>query len=113
MSREISQDLQKRANEFHIILEDVAITHLAFSNEYAKAVEAKQVAQQEAELAKYIVIGALSEKQTIITKARGEAESAQLIGMAVKRNPGFVKFFGLMRHGILRILWPDRGIKSI
>ena len=78
----------------------MAITHLAFSNEYAKAVEAKQVAQQEAELAKYIVIGALSEKQTIITKA-------------VKRNPGFVKFFGLMRHGILRILWPDRGIKCI
>jgi regulator of protease activity HflC (stomatin/prohibitin superfamily) len=37
------------------------------------------------------VIGALQEKQTIITKARGEAESASLIGNAVKKNPGFMK----------------------
>lgn len=91
VSREISQDLQRRAGQFHIVLEDVAITHLAFSTEYAKAVEAKQVAQQEAERAKYVVIGAQQEKLTIITKAKGEAESAELIGMAVKKNPGFMK----------------------
>jgi prohibitin 2 len=91
VSKEISIDLQKRATNFNILLEDVAITHLAFSPEYARAVEAKQVAQQDAERAKYIVIGAQQEKQTIITKARGEAESASLIGTAVKHNPGFMK----------------------
>ena len=48
-------------------------------------------AQQDAERAKYIVIGAAQEKKTIITKARGEAESAELIGTAVKKNPGFMK----------------------
>lgn len=48
-------------------------------------------AQQDAERAKYIVIGAQQEKQTIITKARGEAESAMLIGQSVKKNPGFMK----------------------
>jgi len=48
-------------------------------------------AQQDAERAKYIVLGALQEKQTIITKAKGEAESASLIGFAVKKNPGFMK----------------------
>jgi len=48
-------------------------------------------AQQDAERAKYIVIGAQQEKQTIITKARGEAESAILIGQSVKKNPGFMK----------------------
>lgn len=72
-------------------MQDVSITHLAFSPEYAKAVEAKQVAQQDAERAKYVVIGAQQEKKTIITKARGEAESALLIGTAVKKNPGFMK----------------------
>lgn len=91
VSKEISFDLQKRAANFKVVLEDVAITHLAFSPEYARAVEAKQVAQQDAERAKYIVIGAQQEKKTIITKARGEAESAELIGAAVKRNPGFMK----------------------
>ena len=33
----------------------------------------------------------MQEKKTIFTKARGEAESAELIGNAVKNNPGFMK----------------------
>merc|ERR1712183_2813 len=91
VSADISKDLSIRAKGFRVLLEDVSITHLSFSPEYARAVEAKQVAQQDAERAKYIVIGAQQEKKTIITKARGEAESAELIGNAVKKNPGFIK----------------------
>jgi len=91
VSADIRQELSSRASQFNVIMEDVAITHLSFSPEYARAVEAKQVAQQDAERAKYIVIGAEQEKQTIITKARGEAESASLIGVSVKKNPGFMK----------------------
>ncbi|KAL3762156.1 hypothetical protein ACHAW5_003186 [Stephanodiscus triporus] len=91
VSASISAELSQRCGVFHVMLEDVAITHLAFSPEYAKAVEAKQVAQQDAERAKYVVLGAIQEKKTIVTKARGEAESAELIGTAVKRNPGFMK----------------------
>lgn len=91
VSREVSIDLQRRAAKFNVILDDVAITHLSFSPEYARAVEAKQVAQQDAEKAKYVVLGAQQEKKTIITRARGEAESAELIGLAVKKNPGFMK----------------------
>merc|ERR1712194_734829 len=91
VSAAIRQELSRRCDIFHVILEDTAITNLSFSPEYAKAVEAKQVAQQDAERAKYVVLGAIQEKETIITKARGEAESAELIGHAVKRNPGFMK----------------------
>jgi len=91
VSADIRKDLIARSAQFHINLEDVAITHLAFSPEYARAVERKQVAQQDAERAKYVVLGAQQEKKTIITKARGEAESASLIGTAVKHNPGFMK----------------------
>mmetsp|Transcript_14065 Transcript_14065/g.23866 ORF Transcript_14065/g.23866 Transcript_14065/m.23866 type:complete len:438 (-) Transcript_14065:85-1398(-) len=91
VSADIARELKQRAHNFNILMDDVAITHLSFSPEYARAVEAKQVAQQDAERAKYIVIGAQQEKKTIITKARGEAESAELIGTAVKKNPGFMK----------------------
>jgi len=91
VSADIARELKQRAGGFKILLDDTAITHLSFSPEYAKAVEAKQVAQQDAERAKYIVLGAQQEKKTIITKARGEAESASLIGTAVKKNPGFMK----------------------
>jgi prohibitin 2 len=47
VSREISVDLQRRAALFNILLEDVAITHLSFSPEYARAVEAKQVGKSK------------------------------------------------------------------
>jgi len=48
-------------------------------------------AQQDAERAKYIVLGAKQEKLSIITRAKGEAESAMLIGQSVRKNPGFMK----------------------
>lgn len=50
VSREIRRILTDRCLSFDIILEDVAITHLTFGKEYTAAVEAKQVAQQEAEV---------------------------------------------------------------
>merc|ERR1712025_1383323 len=47
VSRVIRQRLLDRAKDFHIELDDVSITHLNFSSEYEKAVESKQVAQQQ------------------------------------------------------------------
>lgn len=55
VSQKIREEMSKRANYYNILLEDVSITHLAFGKEFTLAVEQKQVAQQEAERAKYIV----------------------------------------------------------
>jgi prohibitin 2 len=91
VSKQIHDSLVKRAADFHILLDDVAITHLAFSREYTAAVESKQVAKQDAERSKYIVDKALQEKRTIIIKAEGEAASAELIGNAIRSNPAFIQ----------------------
>lgn len=91
VSNKIRSLLTKRAEDFHILLDDVALVHLAFSKEYTNAVEAKQVAQQDAERAKYIVERAIQEKKSIVVRAEGEAESARLIGNAIKNNPSFVQ----------------------
>ena len=69
----------------------MSITHLSFSHEYTAAVEAKQVAQQDSERARYIVEKAIQEKKSIIVKAEGEAQAARLVGKAIQNNPGFVK----------------------
>lgn len=45
----IRRELTERAKDFNIILDDVSITELSFGKEYTAAVEAKQVAQQEAQ----------------------------------------------------------------
>ncbi|KAJ3328632.1 Prohibitin-2, subunit of the prohibitin complex (Phb1p-Phb2p) [Blyttiomyces sp. JEL0837] len=90
VSRLVREQLVKRASHFNLILDDVSITHVAFSPEFTSAVEAKQIAQQEAQRASYIVERALQEKQSIIIKAEGEAKSAELIGEAIKNKPGFI-----------------------
>ena len=63
---------------------DVSITHLAFGKEFTKAIESKQVAQQEAERSKFLVQRAEQEKLAAIIYAEGEAEAATLISQAVK-----------------------------
>jgi len=43
VSRLVRENLMKRALRFNIVLDDVSITHVAFSPEFTTAVEAKQV----------------------------------------------------------------------
>lgn len=80
----------ERAAAFHINLEDVSITSVQFSEEFAHAVEAKQIAQQEAQRAAFIVERAKQEQQSIIIRAEGEAEAAKMIGEAMRKNPAFI-----------------------
>merc|ERR1740139_2128030 len=78
VSRMIRQRLVERARDFNILLDDVAITHINFSPEYEKAVESKQVAQQQAERARYLVLQAQEEKKKTIIVAEGERASAAM-----------------------------------
>ncbi|XP_026869376.1 prohibitin-2b [Electrophorus electricus] len=87
----IRRELFERAKDFNIILDDVAITELSFSKEYTAAVEAKQVAQQEAQRAQFFVEKAKQEQKQKIIQAEGEAQAAKMLGEAVTKNPGYLK----------------------
>ncbi|KAJ2745682.1 Prohibitin-2, subunit of the prohibitin complex (Phb1p-Phb2p) [Coemansia aciculifera] len=91
VSRMIRDNLTQRALRFNIVLDDVSLTHITFSPEFASAVEAKQIAQQDAQRAAFIVDRAKMEKQSTIVRADGEARSAELIGEAIKSQPGFLE----------------------
>jgi len=87
----VKKRLIKRAKEFHIIVEDVSINELEFTSEFNAAVEKKQVAQQEAERAKFFVEQAIQDKKRAIITASGSAESMRLVGMAVNQDKNFLK----------------------
>lgn len=92
VSKEVREQLEERAAQFNIILEDVAITHLSFGTEFSKAIESKQVAYQEAERAKYLVLKAEQERKAAVIRAEGESEAARLISEATKAvGPGLVE----------------------
>ncbi|KAJ3217294.1 Prohibitin-1, subunit of the prohibitin complex (Phb1p-Phb2p) [Dinochytrium kinnereticum] len=85
VSQRIREDLLKRAGEFNIVLEDVSITHLTFGKEFTNAVEQKQIAQQEAERARFVVEKAEQEKQAAVIRAEGDAVAAELISKSLQK----------------------------
>merc|ERR1711871_1368407 len=91
VSRCIRQNLIDRAQEFDIVVNDVSLTELRFGRDFMSAVEAKQVAQQDAERARFIVDKAMEDKRSQIIKAEGEAASVSLISRAIQDNPGYVE----------------------
>lgn len=84
VSARIRQELEKRAAQFHLTLDDVSITHLTFGREFMKAIEAKQVASQEAERQQWVVKKAEQERRAVVTRAEGEAEAANIITQAIE-----------------------------
>ncbi|EHY58141.1 Prohibitin-2, subunit of the prohibitin complex (Phb1p-Phb2p) [Exophiala dermatitidis] len=91
VARLVRDNLTRRAARFNILLDDVSLTHLSFSPEFTAAVEAKQVAQQEAQRAAFLVDKARQEKQATMVRAQGEARSAELIGDAIKKSRSYVE----------------------
>jgi len=86
VSARIKSEMIKRAKTFHLEFDDVAITHLTFGREFMIAIEAKQVASQEAERQQWVVKRAEQERQAVVTRAEGEAEAASIITRAMEKT---------------------------
>lgn len=83
VSNLIRAQLTERSKKYDIILDDVSIVHLAFGKEFSRAIESKQVAQQEAETQHYVVLRSEQEKKASVIRAEGEAEAAILISKSI------------------------------
>jgi len=91
VSREVREALTKRAAEFHIKLDDVAITDLKFGKEFTAAIESKQVAEQDAERARFLVEKAEQEKKAAVIRAEGESTAAKVVSEALEFSPALVE----------------------
>jgi len=83
VSQSINELLEERAGKFNLLLDDISIVHLTFGREFEQAVEFKQVAQQEAERARFLVERAEQLKKANIIRAEGDAEAAELIAKSI------------------------------
>jgi regulator of protease activity HflC (stomatin/prohibitin superfamily) len=87
---EVDAALSKRLSYYNIQVEPggVSLTNFDFSAEFNAAIEAKQVAQQDAEKQKYVLNRAQTEAQTAITIAKGEAEANRVKAIALNSSGG-------------------------
>lgn len=86
----VEEDITKRLAAYNIIVEPqgLSITNFDFSPEFNRAIEQKQVAQQEAEKQRYVLQQAELEKETEITRAEGNAQAAKLNAAALQVQGG-------------------------
>lgn len=76
---EVDDRLKSRLVSYHIGVDDISLVHVHFSDRFSDAVEAKQVAEQEAKQAGFRVLKAQREAEVKISLAKGEAEAQRLI----------------------------------
>lgn len=89
---ELKQDfdiaLGERLDKYGIIVLDTSVVDLAFSPEFAKAVEEKQIAEQRAQRAVYVAREAAQEAQAEVNRAKGKAEAQRLLAETLKAQGG-------------------------
>lgn len=85
---EIATTIQERLARHDILIDQVSITDFNFDPEYAKAIEQKQVAQQDALAAENRVRVAKANADSRIATARGEAEAIRISAEAIQSKGG-------------------------
>ncbi len=78
LKQEIDVNLKKRLASYGLMVDDVSLVNFSFSPEFNKAIEAKQIAEQEAKQAEFIAKKATQEAQAEINRAKGQAEAQKL-----------------------------------
>lgn len=75
----VDTELNLRLLTYHIAVDDVSLVHVHFSERFRDAVEAKQIAEQEAKRAGFTALKALRQAETRVNLARGEAEAHRIL----------------------------------
>lgn len=75
MTQLITQDLSQDLSENGLFLSDFVLRNITFSPEYAASVEQKQIAEQEAEQAKFVVDQRKQEAEQARQVAQGRADA--------------------------------------
>ncbi|WP_341530986.1 prohibitin family protein [Nostoc sp. UHCC 0302] len=75
----VDQALTTRLRSYHLAVDDISLVHVHFSEQFSEAVEAKQIAEQEAKRAEFLALKASKEAEAKVNLAKGEAEANSLL----------------------------------
>jgi regulator of protease activity HflC (stomatin/prohibitin superfamily) len=76
---EVDETLTQRLASYQIAVDDISLVNVHFSERFSEAVEAKQIAEQEAKRAEFIAQKAAVEAEAEVNRARGQAEAQRLV----------------------------------
>jgi prohibitin 2 len=74
-----------------LVIDDIVLEDISLTGELERAIEQKMVQEQEAAKSRFKQNQAQIEANTIVIRAKGEAESISLRGKALRENPGVIE----------------------
>ncbi|GAB4521813.1 MAG: prohibitin family protein [Anaerolineales bacterium] len=114
MTSEIQTELRSKLEENGLLLDDFILRNITFSPEYAASVEQKQIAEQQAQQAKFVVeqkkqeaeqarqvaqgkadaavIASKGDAEARLIQAEAEAKALQMIADVLKQNPDLLTY---------------------
>ncbi|HSE40343.1 MAG TPA: prohibitin family protein [Acidobacteriota bacterium] len=108
-------NLKRKFRASYLILDEVLIRNIRFSTEFEKAIEQKQIAQQEAQRMQYVLDKERQEKDRKIIEAQGEAESIRLKAQVLAANPALIQYEYVQKisPGVKTIITDGKSILSL
>ena len=88
LKEDFDNALSSRLEKYGIIVLDTSVVDLSFSPQFAKAVEEKQIAEQQARKAVYIANEAEQKALAEINRAKGKSEAQRLLAETLKAQGG-------------------------
>ncbi len=75
----VDESLTDRLANYHVGVDDISLVNVHFSARFSEAVEAKQIAEQEAKRADFVALKATKEAEAEVNRAKGLAEAQRLL----------------------------------
>lgn len=86
LKADIETMIKERCSKYGVIVHDLSIKDLQYSQQYAQAIEQKQIAEQHAKQAEYDAQRAIKEANAEVNKAKGTAEAQRLMKLTVTKE---------------------------
>jgi regulator of protease activity HflC (stomatin/prohibitin superfamily) len=92
IQEEINRKVKELVHKDGFIIDEVVLRDVRFTEDFAKAIEAKQIAQQSAEQMKYVLEKEQREAERKVIEAQGRAKAIDTITQALQKNPNYIKY---------------------
>ena len=108
----IENSLRTRLQRNYVIVDEVLLREVRFSDAFQGAIIQKQISQQNAQRMKYVLEKEQLEKQRKIVLAEGDAAAIRLKGQAIATNPRVVTYEYVQKvaPNIRAIITDGRGV---
>lgn len=86
LKKSIDDGLKDRLTTYGVNATDVSIIELHFSEQFTKAIEEKQIAEQQAKQAQYVADKAVKDAEAHVNLSKGQAESQKLLQSSISEG---------------------------